>query len=136
MGRVTWFIALGLICVVGLYLSLNATLGVGFYYPVPLDNNPLDHPVAVTSVSSNKLLLADGRVLTMEFLPSETDLSEMIRESGFHVDVEPVISTDAYVYVKKRTFICGTHAPRIVIPLFPNNYPAYHRQLLGSGSVQ
>ncbi len=118
-----------------LYTLLALTVGVSFYRPVPLDNDPLTNSVAIVSVSSNRLTLADGRVLVMP--DREPDqLSWEMRNAGGRVEVDSSDSRFAVVYAKRHVFICGTGAPWIVIPLLRDEYPAYYRQAIGLGEFQ
>jgi hypothetical protein len=125
----------GTITMAALYALLATTVGVSFYRPVPINNNPLTNSIAIRSVSSNRLTLADGRVLVMLGYGQE-ELSEEMRDSGDRVELDSPDSGFASVYVKKKIFICGTHSPRVVIPLLRSKYPAYCRHLLGVGELQ
>src|SRR5688572_17166423 len=101
----------GTVGVASLYTLLAVTVGVSFYRPVPVDNDPLTNSVPVTSVSSNRLTLADGRVVVIEgYTPENFELK--LRHSGGRVELAHVDSSFAHVFVKKKRFICGTHAPR------------------------
>ena len=123
------------VTIAALYTSLAITDGVSFYRPVPLANEPLTNAVAVTSIFSNKLTLADGRVLVMEGFPPEI-LTQQMRDSGGRVQLEPIDPRFIKVIVKKKRFICGTHGPAVVIPLLRHEYPAYESYLLGLGTLQ
>ena len=135
MKRIVRFTVWGAVGVAALFTLLTVTVGVTFYRPVPIDNDPLTNSIAVTSVSSNRLTLADGRVL--EMLGWETErLSQDMRDSGGRVELESPDSRFASVYVKRKRFICGTYAPRVVIPLLRTEYAAYYRHPLGLGEFQ
>jgi len=125
----------GTVSIATLYTLVAMTAGVSLYRLVPIDNDPLTNSIAITSVSSNRLTLADGRVLVMLFSESE-QLSRNMCESAGRVELESRDFRCADVYVKKKIFICGTHAPRIVIPLFENKYAANFRFALGVGEFQ
>jgi hypothetical protein len=124
----------GVIVLAGL-CTLLAKVGAGFYQPVPVDNEPLVNSIAVTCISSNRLILADGRVLVTWDRGSEC-LNQAVQNSGRQVEVESLDSRSAIVYVRRERFICGTFAPRIVIPLFQSKYPKYERFLLTMAEVQ
>jgi len=135
MKRIIRAIVWGAVSLVALYTLLVFTLGVSFYRSVPIDNDPLTNSIAVTSVSSNRLTLADGRVLVMLGYEPER-LSQDMRDSGGRVELDSATSRFASVCVKRKMFICGTYAPRIVIPLFQSEYAAYYRHPLGLGEFQ
>ena len=135
MKRIDHFIVAGAVGVAALYALLVMTVGVSFYRPVPLDNDPLRNSVGVTSLSSNGLILAGGKILVMEDYRAEF-LERELRESDDRVELDPLDSGFATVFVKKKRFICGTHAPRVVLPLLRHEYPAYERQLLGLGRLR
>jgi hypothetical protein len=118
-----------------LYPLLAVTVGVSFYRAVPLDNDPLTNSIAVTGIHSNRLTLVDGRVLLMRgYEPKQ--LSQDILDSDSQIELDTDDSRFAGIYVKKKRFICGTHAAAIVIPIRHREYPAYHRRLLGLGEFQ
>jgi hypothetical protein len=115
------------------YTLLEVTVGVSFYRAVPLANDPLTNSVLVTSVSSNRFTLADGRVLVMEGYGEPLDRA--MREAGYRVELESNPSGSTSVFMRKKRFICGTHAP-VVVPLLRQEYPAYYRHPLGWGTLQ
>ena len=125
---------LGWALLAGNLVFLELTFGITIFYRKPVPNEPLNHPVDVKEISGDKLILADGRVIFMGYLDTGTE--QTLRDSRFQVDVEPEQSDFVAVYVRQRTFICGTHAPRIVLPLVPRHYPAYQRRMLGLGSLK
>ncbi len=130
--RVTVWGAVG---IVTLFTFLAVTVGVSFYRPIPLNNDPLTNSIAITSVSSNRLTLADGRVLVMlDYEPEH--LSQDMRDSGGRIELDSSDSRSAIVYVKRKRFNCGTHAPAVVIPLLRSEYPGFYRYLLGPGQFQ
>ena len=136
MKRIVRVTAWGVVGVGAFYTLLSVTVGVSFDRAVPLDNDPLTNSVVVTSISSNRLTLADGRVLVMEGYPPEPLAREM-RESEYRVELESVSSGFVSVIVKKKRFICGTYAPRcVVVPLVRRAYPAYERHALGLGVLR
>ena len=94
---------------------LAVTVGVSFYRLVPINNDPLTNSIAITSVSSNRLTLPDGRVLVMLGYEPE-QLSQDMSDSSGRVELDSPDSVFVSVYVKKKIFICGTHSPRVVIP--------------------
>ena len=132
--RVTVWEAVGAAALATLYSWLAATVGVSFYRPVPLDNDPLTNSVAVTSVSSNRFTLADGRVLVMEEYPGDF-LADARRDFGGRIELDSADTGFASVFVKSKRFICGTHAPRVVVPLIRREYPAYEKRWLGMGTL-
>lgn len=117
-----------------IYTALAVTVGVSFDRAVPLDNDPLTNGLVVTSISSNRLTLEDGRVLVMDGYTAE-QLDPVMRESGYRVELESIDSRYASVSVKRKRFICGTYAPRVIVPLVPRAYPAYERRLLGLADI-
>ena len=139
MKRIGSVTVLGVAAVAALY-GLLATGSVGFYSWVPLDNDPLTNSIAVTSISSNRLTLADGRVLVM--LGYDPDrLAKAMRDSGGRVELGSVqLGSEeprfASVRVKSRRFICGTGRPAVVIPLLRSEYPRYYSLLIGVGEFQ
>jgi hypothetical protein len=135
MKRIVRVTVWGAVAMAALYTLLALTVGVGFYRSVPLDNDPLTNSIAVTSISSNRLTLADGRVLVMLGYEPER-LSQDMRDSGGRVELGSADSRFASVCVKRKMFICGTYAPRIVIPLLRSEYAAYYRHPLGLGEFQ
>ena len=135
MKRIVRVTVWGAVSLAALYTLLAVTVGVSFYRPVPLGNDPLTNSIAITSVSSNRLTLADGRVLVM--LGHEPErLSQDMRDSGGRVELDSADSRFASVYVKRKRFICGTGAPAVVIPLLRSEYSAYYRHPLGLGEFQ
>jgi hypothetical protein len=135
MKRIARVTVWGAVSLAALYTLLALTVGVSFYHPVPLDNDPLTNSIAITSVYSNRLTLADGRVLVMLGYEPER-LRQDIRDSGGRVELDTADSRSTIVCVKKKRFICGTGAPAVVIPLLRSEYPAYYRQPLGVGEFQ
>jgi len=129
--RVTTWGAVGVAIV---YTLLAVTVGVSFDRPVPLDNDPLTNALPVTSISSNRLTLEDGRVLVMDGYTAE-QLGGLMGESGYRVELESIDSKYVSVCVKRKRFICGTYAPRVIVPLVPRAYPAYERRLLGLADI-
>ena len=75
----------GAVALAGLYTLLAVTVGVTFYRPIAIDNDPLTNSVAVASVFTNRLTLADGRVVVMLGYPSDV-LKEQIRDSGERIE--------------------------------------------------
>ena len=135
MKRIDTAILVGVFGMMALYFILGSTVGVSFYRAVPLANDPLTNSVAVTSISTNRLTLEDGRVLIMDLYAPES-LEQAVSDSGWRVELADLSSGLATVAVKHKRFTCGTHKPRIVIPLVQHGYPAYERQLLGFGTLQ
>jgi len=135
MKRVVKVTVWGAVGLAALYTLLAVTVGVSFYRPVPLDNDPLTNSVSFTAISGNRITLADGRVLVMDGFPPEFLAREM-RDSGGRVELESISSGYASVTVRQKRFICGTYAPRIVVPLVRREYPAYERRSLGLGAFQ
>ena len=105
----------GAVTMAALYTLLAVTVGVSFYRLVPINNDPLTNSIAITSVSSNRLTLPDGRVLVMLGYEPE-QLSQDMSDSSGRVELDSPDSVFVSVYVKKKIFICGTHSPRVVIP--------------------
>lgn len=135
MKRIVRVTLWGAVSLAALYTFLAVTVGVSFYRPVPLDNDPLTNSIAITSVSSNRLTLADGRVVVMLGYDPE-HLTQDIRDSGGRIELDSSDARFAGVYVKRKMFICGTYAPRVVIPLLRSEYAAYYRHSLGLGEFQ
>jgi hypothetical protein len=135
MKRIVRVTVWGAVAVAALYTLLAMTVGVSFYRLVPLDNDPLTNSIGVTSVSSNRLTLADGRILIMLGWEA-TRLSQDMRDYGGRIELELPDSRFAIVYVKRKRFICGTYEPRIVIPLLRSEYEANYRHSLGLGEFQ
>ncbi len=135
MKRIVKVTIFGMLSLTALLALSAATVGVSFCRPVPLDNDPLTNSVAILSVSSNRLALADGRVLAMSNYNAEL-LSFDLLDSGSRIELESLDARSVSIYVKRRRFICGNGRPAIVIPVFRNEYPLYDRQLLGLGEFQ
>jgi hypothetical protein len=135
----------GAVGVAALYALLEVTVGVDFHRPVALDNDPLTNSVAVASITSNRLTLADGRVLVVLGYSPER-LKQEMRDSGGRVELEPADSRFATLCVKKKRSIHETHrpdvviplrhAPAVVIPLLRREYPAYYRHRVGLSEFQ
>lgn len=119
---------------VGVYSFLAAAMGVGFYREVPVNNNPLRHAVTVTSVSGNRLTLADGRVFVMSDI-EPARLSDAIRASGGQVELNTV-GGFTEVIVKRRLLRCGTGDPLIVIPVLRREHPMNGIRSLGFGKLE
>jgi hypothetical protein len=135
MKGIVTFAVWAAVIIAALYTFLAMTVGVSFYRSVPINNDPLTNSIAISSVSSNRLTLADGRVLVMVGYEPE-HLSRDMRDSGSRVELDSPDLRFASVYVKKKIFICGTYSPRVVIPLLQNKYAAYYRHPLGLGEFQ
>ena len=135
MKRIIRTMVWGAIGLLALYTLLEGTVGVSFIRRVPLDNDPLTNSVLVTSVSSNRITLADGRILVMEGFPPEFLAHEM-RDSRGRIELDDLGSRFSNVYVRQKRFICGTYAPRVIIALVHQEYPGYKRRPLGLGSFQ
>lgn len=135
MKRIVRVTVYGALSLAALFSLLAATVGVSVYRRVPLDNDPLTNSIAIISVSSNRLTLADGRVLTMSGFQPELLSFDMLN-LGSRIELQSLDSRFAIVYVKRKRFFCGNGRPAIVIPVFRNEYPAYYRGLLGLGEFQ
>ena len=135
MARIVRTAARMLFALAILYALLAATVGIGFDYLAPIDNEPLKNPVGVTSVSGNRLRLEDGRVVEISEI-DERQLRADLQESGNRIELVAYDAGLVVIYVKKKHFICGLGAPLITIPLRRNEYPAYNRVPLGSGEIQ
>ncbi len=107
--------ALGLYLI---YFAANATNGVSFNRIIYVDNNPLTNPIKVEKLNGNRLFLGDGRVLVVDDM-KPIELKRRMTEADYLVDVEEVYGDEVYLEVKQPYTYCGTHAPRIVIPIRP-----------------
>lgn len=120
--------------IVLLLVLLGPAIGFGFSYPAPYENEPLTNSIKVTSISSNSLSLADGRVISID--TTQLLWNRSLSESGERVEVKELGSGSVLVYAKQRALICGTGRPVIILRLFPQRYPKYHRYLLGHGTLK
>ncbi len=120
MGLLSTVVTLGLLSVVGI---------VGFHYIRLVENEPLSHPVRVTAWSAQQLDLEDGRVISFAE-PDNYWQEPEIREPYCMVEVKPLAGDVVGIYIKRRTFICGTGAPWLTIPLVAVEIPKYQRKEL------
>jgi hypothetical protein len=135
MKRFVRVMVWGAVGMAALHTLLAVTVGASFYRRVPVNNDPLTNSVSVTSISSNRLTLADGRSLIILGYPAEI-LGQELRDSGGRIELDSDDSRLPYVYVKRKRFICGTGAPAVVIPLFRSEYSRFYRHPLGLGEFQ
>jgi hypothetical protein len=112
-------------------LTLLLAPGVSFHYLAPQENDPLTNSVKVTSLSTDSLKLADGRVVLIATAGLERDFEQ----GTLSVELQEIGLKDVIVFVKTKTFICGTGGPRFVIPLIPQHFPKYQRQAFGPGTL-
>jgi hypothetical protein len=118
-----------------LYTLLEVTVGVSFERPVPINNDPLTNSVLFTSISSNRIMLASGRVVVMLGYSGDSLAREM-SDSGGRIEVESDGSGLATVNVRQKRFRCGTHGPLIFVPLVRQEYPGYGRHVLGLARLE
>src|SRR5258708_38892694 len=104
MKRIVRVTVWGAVAAAVVYTMLAVTIGVSFDRAVPLDNAPLTNALMVTSISSNRLTLEDGRVLVMEGYRAE-ELDGVMRESGNRLELGLIDSRCASVCVKRKRFI-------------------------------
>lgn len=119
------------LCGAIIVLILLLTPGIGFRYLAPQENQPLTNPVRVTSISTNSMYLADGRVVSISTAGLERDFAE----GNLFVEIQKT-ENDVLVFVKQRRFVCGTGRPDIVIPLIAERFPKYRRELFGMGTLE
>ena len=119
-----------------LLLVIAAALGmVGFHYPHVVQDQPLNDPVAVLHVESNRLILADGRVIEAD-LDSEQDITNQLAQSDFMIDVERGQDGFVGIYARQDGWICGTPwAQPILIPVFRDTVYRNRRELITIGTV-
>lgn len=134
-----WFKSLRLLfalqTVVGVMLvvgSLATSSGIiQFRYPQTVENEPLLSPVAVTSLTVDKMVLGDGRIIEDLVWTSSTEP----RFTGI-VDIEEIGDDEALIYVKHRGWLCGTPwAAAISIPLFADEIQINHRVPIARGRL-
>jgi len=105
-------------------------------YPLPVENDPMEHPVSVLQVHGNRLTLEDGRSLTLSAPFSEQHIEhvkEILADSRNQVQLErletPHHPNEFLVYVRSpsRRLACGTPYAgyRVTIPVFPVRIPRY-----------
>jgi hypothetical protein len=120
------FVALTLLLLVGEFL------GVSICYRVPITNQPLSAPVPVICVTSNRILLSDGRVIEFEFVRHADWLQEVMREGGNEVELR-ITEETVWVSAKQRIFYCGTGRRKTLVPLIPLHYLVYRRAHVAEG---
>ena len=64
---------------------------------------------------------------------NESDFARSLKESDNWIELQPSFGDRYDIYVKRKTFICGTGAPAITIPVFPVDVPEYGRLFIDSG---
>lgn len=119
-----------------LLLVIAAALGmVGFHYPHVVQDQPLNDPVAVLDVESNRLFLADGRVIEAD-VDSEQDITNQLAQSDFMIDVEQGQDGFVGIYARQDGWICGTPwAQPILIPAFRDTVYRNRRELIMIGTI-
>lgn len=119
--------AIALFALLATVFIANAVGLIGFHYPQAVENEALLDPVAVKSVSEEKLLLGDGRVLQLDHV-FVSDLDKSLAETGSQIE----IGENGEIYIARYRWICGTPwATLIEIPLFADEVPLNHRELVG-----
>ena len=119
-----------------LLLVIAAALGmVGFHYPHVVQDQPLNDPVAVLHVESNRLFLADGRVIEAD-VDSEQEITNRLAQSDFLIDVEQGQDGFVGIYARQDGWICGTPwAQPILIPVFRDTVYRNRRELITIGTI-
>lgn len=139
--RKSWQVSLrAVLVIVALVCLFVATEGfglIGLHYPRAIDNDPLVSPVTVTLVAPNVLQLEDGRRLEVAFQDLGVALDKAISDSDGKIDMEVGNNGVVSVYLKRRSWVCGTPWARAInIPLIPDDVPLNRRQLVGTGRFQ
>jgi hypothetical protein len=108
---------------------------VGFHYPRWIDNEPLNNPVKVVSMTQKELHLEDGRIVAITWRPDV--LKDAIHESGDLIELATDNkSAEGMIYVKRRFTRCGTPWVRLInFRWFPDEIPSYYRYPLERATI-
>ena len=119
-----------------LLLVIATALGmVGFRYPYVVQDQPLNNPVKVLCVESNRLHLADSRVVEVD-PHSKQDITNQLAQSDFMIDVEDGADDEVVIYARQNGWICGTPwAQPIRIPIFRDTVYRNRRELITVGKI-
>lgn len=99
---------------------------IGFRYPQPVANDPLEEPVRVTEVGEKHLVVEDGRRFAVDY-PLES-LRDVVRESDYRIDIEYSDDGHPRIFFDRERFFCGNRiGSPIHIPLVAVPYDARHR---------
>ena len=129
------FAKLGLL---GTLLLLPAC--VTFTYPRYVDNEPLDDPIQVNSVTDRTVRLADGRAFVLVEPPDHYIVTDEINEWARVLELEDItveIGADPHtggsvLYLKQRIYRCPVVAPHLNIPIRAYEMPMYRRVPFGT----
>lgn len=125
--------AFGLVIVAASGVGLFATRFVGLNYVRLVENDPLNAPVHVARLSDGHLELDDGR--RVQLVLNDQEFSRSLQESGNWIELQHSFDDHYDIYVKRKTFICGTSFPAITIPVIASDVPKYRRVMIDSGQI-
>ena len=119
-----------------LLLAIATALGmVGFRYPHVIQDQPLANPVKVLRVESNRLFLADSRVIDVDLYPKQ-DITNQLAQSDFMIDVEDGKDDIVGIFARQDGWICGTPwAQPVRIPIFRDTVYRNRRKLITIGKI-
>jgi hypothetical protein len=108
---------------------------IGFYYPIWIENEPLNNPVEVVWMSPRGLHLVDGRVVAVTWRPEI--LKDALDQSRNLIELESDDEAGmATIYVKRRITKCGTSWVRLInFNWFPDEIPSFYRYPLDRATV-
>ena len=111
-------------CVIGL---------IGFHYPHVIEDEPLKFPIKVVQIEGHDLVLEDGRRMALDdWTEDRGTISEVLAQSDFQIDVEPLVGETYAVWARQDGWICGTPwAQPIRIPIFKDTVYCNRRQPVG-----
>lgn len=90
---------------------------------------------AVLHVESNRLFLADGRVIEAD-VDSEQEITDQLAQSDFLIDVEQGQDGFVGIYARQDGWICGTPWTQpILIPVFRDTVYRNRRELITIGTI-
>ena len=117
-------------------LVIASALGmVGFHYPHVIRDQPLNDPVKVLRVESNRLFLADNRIIEVDLYPKQ-EITNQFAQSDFMIDVEHGRDGIVGIYARQNGWICGTPwAQPIRIPIFRDTVYRNRRELITIGKI-
>ena len=103
---------------------------IGIRYPEVVENEPLNAPVGIESISAGSLKLLDGRAYTLDpHWPDEGWFKQCV--PGTLVEIEEVGGGEVTVWANRPGWICGTPwAEPIRIPLIRDVVYRNRREIL------
>lgn len=117
-------------------ILLNVFGIVGINYLRVVDNDPFPVAVQISTMDSDHIQLADGRVIT-DFGGLSPEDRDRIKDSGGRVGLkfESAAKVSVMLYARRPRTICRIGMPIFIVPLIPIDVPRYDRGLLLIGRI-